>query len=400
MRRTLFIRLTQPGPDALVTSVVRQPSGEFGRTEQATLSESVDQLGTDDRVVLILPAEDAVVTSVNLPVRQRARLMQALPFALEEQLADDVDDMHFALGAKAADGSHLVAAIRRDRLEAYLDGVDASQALVEAVYLDAQLLPLDPEISASLWVEPNRVLVRSVGQAVAIDSSLVEIALARFDEASNLHAWVVDGAVIPDALPAGAERESVFQALEQLALWSVAPGRGLNLLQGAFRPQAEQSAWWQPWIPAAIIGTVLVLLGTGFQAIDLMQKRQTLLELESSNIDTFKALFPAEQRIVDVRTQLEQQLRRLENPQGAEGFLFLLDQTQTAFASSTGFSMNELQYRDGNLFIGLEGEDLQALERLREQFSKQPAVELEVLSANAGSDGVKVRLRLSPRGDS
>ena len=141
-----------------------------------------------------------------------------------------------------------------------------------------------------------------------------------------------------------------------------------------------------------------MLLATGYQAVDLVQKRQTLQALEADNIAQFQQLFPAEQRIVDVRTQLEQQLRQLNNPNDAQGFLFLLDQTQQAFADSSSFAMTELQYRDGQLFIGLEGEDLQALERLREQFAQQTAVELEVLSANAGTDGVKVRLRLSPRG--
>lgn len=399
MRRTLFIRLTQPGPDALATALLRQPSGAFGRAEQAPLSRLLAEITADDRIVLLLPAEDAVVASVNLPVRQRSRLLQALPFALEEQLADDVDDMHFALGAKASDGSHRVAAMRRDRLAAYLAPLETCLAPVEGAYLDAQLLPQDAESSAALWLEPGRVLLQTAEQAVATDDSLMDIVVGRLHDLPDLRLWLADGVNAPETLPAQAERESVRSGLEQLALWTAQPaGRALNLLQGEFRPQSDQSEWWRPWRPAAAVAAALLLLSTGYQGIDLTQKRRSLEALESQNIQTFQQLFPAEQRIVDVRSQFEQQLRLLENPEGGQGFLFLLDETRQAFANNDGFSMNELQYRDGHLFIGLEGKDLQALERLREQFSQQAAVELEVLSANAGSDGVKVRLRLSPRG--
>ena len=398
MRRTLFIRLTQPGPDVPATSVVRQPSGEFGRVERASLATLLGEAAADDRVVLLLPAEDAVITTVDLPVRQRARLMQALPFALEEQLADDVDTMHFALGGKTTQGGHHVAAIRADRLEAYLAPFEHCAATVEAAYLDAQLLPLEAGISTALWLEAQRGLLKTDGQALAMDTELLAIALEQLDHPEAAEVWLADGLDAPAGLPADATRHQVRDGIEQLAQWAHAGHGALNLLQGAFRPQAEQSQWWRPWLPAAVIGGILVLLATGYQAVDLVQKRQTLQALEADNIAQFQQLFPAEQRIVDVRTQLEQQLRQLNNPNDAQGFLFLLDQTQQAFADSSSFAMTELQYRDGQLFIGLEGEDLQALERLREQFAQQTAVELEVLSANAGTDGVKVRLRLSPRG--
>ena len=50
----------------------------------------------------------------------------------------------------------------------------------------------------------------------------------------------------------------------------------------------------------------------------------------------------------------------------------------------------------GALFLALRATDLQVVEHLREWFSSQRAAALEVQSADAGADGVQVRVKLSP----
>ena len=52
-----------------------------------------------DRInIVIVPSEDVLVTTVTLPKMNRSRLLQAIPYALEEQVIEDVDTMHFAAG--------------------------------------------------------------------------------------------------------------------------------------------------------------------------------------------------------------------------------------------------------------------------------------------------------------
>ena len=37
-----------------------------------------------------------------LPAKAGAKLAQMVPYALEEQLAEDIDDLHFAIGRRGA----------------------------------------------------------------------------------------------------------------------------------------------------------------------------------------------------------------------------------------------------------------------------------------------------------
>src|SRR5205823_531655 len=67
--------------------------------------------------------------------RSAAKIVQALPFALEEQLIDPPERLHFAF-AHEADGALAVAVTRRERMESWL------AALAAAGLAPTQLAPV------------------------------------------------------------------------------------------------------------------------------------------------------------------------------------------------------------------------------------------------------------------
>ena len=89
----------------LATGSIEQAAGEIG----------------DRKVIVLVPATDVLTTSVHVPIRSGAKLRAALPFALEESLADDVEDLHFAAGTPRESGRLPVAIVARDKMDAWLD---------------------------------------------------------------------------------------------------------------------------------------------------------------------------------------------------------------------------------------------------------------------------------------
>ena len=55
-------------------------------------------------VIVLVPATETLTTTVDLPIRSGARLNAALPYALEEQVAADVETLHFAAGERRESG--------------------------------------------------------------------------------------------------------------------------------------------------------------------------------------------------------------------------------------------------------------------------------------------------------
>ena len=94
-----------------------------GTRQSRVATGSIDQAAIEvgDRAVIVLvPATDVLTTSVHIPVRGAAKLRAALPFALEEDLADDIESLHFAAGKPRASGRLPVAIVARDKMNEWL----------------------------------------------------------------------------------------------------------------------------------------------------------------------------------------------------------------------------------------------------------------------------------------
>ena len=73
--------------------VVNAVSGELA---QATA------MATGRRVAVILPASEALATESDAPAKGAAKLAQVIPYALEERVADEIENLHFAIGDRDA----------------------------------------------------------------------------------------------------------------------------------------------------------------------------------------------------------------------------------------------------------------------------------------------------------
>ena len=69
----------------------------------------------DRSVIVLVSSVDVLTTTVDIPIRGGVKLQAALPYALEEFLADDVDKLHFAAGTRRSSGNVPVSVVDRRR---------------------------------------------------------------------------------------------------------------------------------------------------------------------------------------------------------------------------------------------------------------------------------------------
>ena len=65
-------------------------------------------------------AVDLLTTTVLIPGRSNSKIKAALPFALEENLAEDVENLHFAVGERQENGRLPVCVCRQDKIDGWL----------------------------------------------------------------------------------------------------------------------------------------------------------------------------------------------------------------------------------------------------------------------------------------
>ncbi len=398
MRDTLILRLTAD-PDAPAEWLLRAAPGEAAtrpdEVGHGPLAEVLSQLA-GRRIILLVPSEDVLLTQVSLAVRQSSQLLQAVPYALEEQLAQDIEKLHFALGPRRADGSVPVAVVERAKMDGWLAPFREAGLMPELVLPDLLALGGSDD-EKILLVEGNRCLLRSDafgGFACELDTLPGLLPLLDLSNGISLIRANCDAA-LPDGISLN-RSETVASGIA--AMNHAGDSARLNLLQAGYAPRRAVDRWLRAFrLPAAMAATWLALTSFALTLSNhgLSGERDRLLAQAEAS---FRTAFPAITRIVDMRVQAEQQLRALQGGGQQSGFLRLMSASASALQPLTSLSLEGAQYRDGSLYLSLSGSDLQALDVLKVNFSKSSDLALEVQSAQATSEGVQIRLKVDPIG--
>lgn len=406
MRDTLYIRLRDTAPDALTAHalVASDPlDASLARpglsVRELPLSEVI-ALGAGHRVVVFVPGADVRLTSVSVPARQPAKVLQAAPFVLEEQFAEDVDTLHFAIGPRLAGGAFPIAAVARSHMDAWLAPFNAAGLRINALVPDTLALPWSEGGPWSVLPDAGQMIVRSGAytgfSCVAEDFDLL-LELAENGSQASLRVLVArDDAGDYTRLQRPLDLMPGFDHPLEVLVRHWKPAQAIDLLQAAYSQRDDLNRYWRPWQLAAQLAAVALLLGIGLNVADSQRLKREARALQASNEETFRRLFPRETKIVNLEVQVEQQLRLLHGG-GSQGGLFeLMQSASSGLAENPGLSLKNVQFRDGALFLDLSGSDLQVLERLRAWFNSHPGAKLDVESADSNENGVQIRLKLTP----
>lgn len=336
-------------------------------------------------IVVLLAAPQAWVGAQTLPRLAGRRLAQAAAFAIEDQLAGELDALQVAVGPRRAEGPTEFAVMDRAALTESLTRLRAAGLDIASFAPLAAVLPAD---AATVLAEPDWLTARLGGEASLCGPPADVLPLLAALAPAGLD-WrqAPDGAAPPPELSA-----SVRAAPADEALRLAAAGVGTNLLQGDFAPP-RAAGDWRRWRIAAVAAALWlgVLLVSG--AVESRRLAQQNAALRQALTAEFTQLFPEEGRPVSLRAQAQRRLALLERgAHGGGAVLPLL--TVAAGALPAGQTLNGLDYKDGRLTLDLSLPDLPAVETLRTALAAQAGVRAELPAAVAEGGVVRTRLVL------
>ncbi|WP_353112803.1 type II secretion system protein GspL [Salinisphaera dokdonensis] len=358
--------------------------------------------------IVLLPGEDVLVTRVSLPpIRQARRRLQAASFALEDQLVTRVDDLHFALAARAdADGETPVLVIERALMQSTLDACRDAGLDVVQIIPDMLALPRPGENSWQVAVIGERVLTRtSALHGFACERSLWSTLANGSTPPEHIVLHAVSSEITAERLldelrsdPAPEVEHATSPDTDMLLASLLVAARSadaVNLRQGVFARASAMQAWWQPFRLTAGLAAAWLLVALAARGIESWQLYDRIDTLEATSETAFREAFPNVRTINDLRVQAEQNIRALRGSGGSGGMFPLLQATAEVAGQAGDLTIQSLQYRDGALYLSLRGKSVQSLEALRAGFARQRGAVLNVESADAAADGVQIRASVS-----
>ncbi len=377
----------------------------LGQVEQGSPTQAAE-FARQRKVVFLAPAEQVLLSRVEIQTRNRQQLLKAVPYTLEEDLADDVENLHFALGPRQDDGSYPVAVIARKTLDMWLMELQEANIVPNAIFPELLNLPFTAP-HWTLLLEDNRALIRSAqyhGFGVDADNleAIFDLITDQAEEAKpdEVDVYRCDHETrrpLPQYLPV--EKEHQHDHCLALMASGLNDKCNINLLQGSYKISDDALRLLKHWrFAAALFGVWLVIQFTT-TAIDYWRLNQESEALQSRIEEVYRETFPEAQRVVNPRVQMEQSLKSLLAAQQGDdkgSFLPLLDAGGRAIHAISGIEINTLDYREDRLELALKASDLQALEKVKQRLEEE-GLNARIESAETSGQQVEARLLVRRR---
>lgn len=381
----LILRMPE-NAGAPATWLACDPEGRMQAPPQAGPLGAAAPAASGRRLIVLVPATAVLVTAADLPPKANAaKLAQVVPYALEEQLAEDVDALHFALGRRAAEGGRTpVAVVSKALLAEWLAELAAAGLVADALYGESELLPAAPGQTTAL-LEGDTLTIRrfensplvlpadsfteafelaegpAAGDASLVASSLVLYAspedwMRREADATPLRARYAPFKV--QLLPNG----PLPLLAQQLAL-----GQGIDLLQGSYAPARSSGSGFAAWRTAAVLALCLVGLHAASEAVSLAHLKKTERELDGALGNAFRSAMPGEPFGSDFRRRMEVRLAAVHGNGASGGFLPALTALAQAHAAAPTVTIQSLSFSANAVDLKVSAPDAATLDRLSQR---------------------------------
>jgi general secretion pathway protein L len=402
MSETLVIRL-RTAEDAPASWVVVDTDGaRLGPVQNGPLADAAaDCAGR--KVLLLVPGSEVMLAEPELPVRGGARLAQAVPFALEEQLASDIDLLHFAVGARGTRSGTPVAVVSRSNMDRWRNAWESAGIRPDACFADTTLVPLAPNGSTLLLDEGSLLVRRAEAMPFALEveplAAALELALADVEPGDRhvifyanpgdyeAHRELIEG--LRDRLDTLQVKLMPDGALPLLAAQALGAAP-VNLAQGPYAPPSAIGNRLRAWrLPLSLAAAVLLAF-VAQQGFAIWQLSRIEKQLDAEIAEVFSQALPG-QPIVDARAQMEGLLGAGTRAPGT--LLPAVAVLASAVAEVPNARIEALSFRGDALDLRLVAPSVEALDGIKQAIARN-GVNAELQSATPRGEVVEGRLQL------
>ena len=403
MSSTVFLRLYDD--DKL--DMYLADGDSFVQSETATTLDEIAPACRGKKLVVLIPGQDVHLSVVDLPIRNRQKVMQAIPYALEEDLIGDIRQFHFALPARLPAEAIPVCAIAKNRLDELIDQLHAHHLNPQVMTPSSTLLPCHDRQWNLIIEDQQTIIQQSDYVAYSVDTEELELyltmAIDQAEEQAPTQLNIIDARSADEepllenleSSPLEIVRTSPPTSLLELMVKNYNESNIINVLQGpyAIRKMAHESL--KKWYPALVLLVIVICLQlfTSIARYHTVSKEAALLQDQITQV--FQQTMPDVKRMTNPKNQMQQRLKELKASQlgGETDFLKIMTKVAQASQQHASIEIIGINYRNGRVDIDLNIKDLQSLEQFKEKMSTS-GLSVDIRSAAVQGKSVSARMRI------
>jgi len=332
------------------------------------------------------------IMSTPMPVKQTRQIIKALPFALEEQLANEIDENHFHyLGKEGLNAFALV--ISHSEIDQIVQKFDPDTI---------QYLPLMlPQIEQGICVciLDDIVSIRSTklnALSVTLDVLTIVLEKLKSTDSTLVEFYDLDGthdliALEIENLGFDVNRpapESLINTIEEIS--RKAP---INLMSGPYtKKQAPVKTEHSKFkTPLFLLASLLFIIFTS-NVIQLKQYQQMEALVSSASKDFYRSLFPDE-RVISLRRQFKDKLEESgTGSRSSSGFVSLLGEATKQIRGLKNIEWDAIRFtrQKNELELNIIVDNIAQLDQIKQKLTTAGLI-VDISSATATNTGKRIK---------
>lgn len=330
-------------------------------------------------VIIILPQQCIYLTEVELPEKAGRQVLSAIEYQIEDQLAQDIESQHFALG-DTSQNPIAVAVVERDIM---------AHCIALAQSHDLRLIQVLPELFLCPWQGTGVALIAGYdgyllrygdyrGLKCNAQALPTMLALVKRDVEID-HIYFYSNADEP--APELADYDVEQQALDS-ARTGLVDTPQINLQQRDYQLSSAWQGLGKAWKWIALLFAALLIVGGYNKAVAVNELKTRLADIKQQQYELLKPYLPAGTQVdANLKKIFIERLKQVQAEQREQGFLKLLLDFTRARAKYPAVKISRVSYQGAKLSFDINSSQLTDIEALLETVKKQGVnVKLENLS--------------------
>ncbi|MEG3765539.1 type II secretion system protein GspL [Alteromonas sp. 14N.309.X.WAT.G.H12] len=351
----------------LVWSASEQEIIASGELPDASHLSSLKERAGQRPIIALAPGSDILLKWVALPPRGGRKILSALPFMLEDELAEDISQQFFAIGPKRGD-KQAVAVVSREKMNHWRQWLSDAGLFCDRLIPDVLAMPLTKD-GWSVLTMGNEVLLREdewqgmQGEASWVLPAFTHILRQRATQVTVHNYSDYDLGTLPNAT---VEQEPLDLPMHVLAVG--ATQADFNLLQGEYRLKSKRAGRWYQWRVAAILAVIALTTSLIDKGVTLYQLKRENAKLSNEIQQLVDTGFPNLGPYRDVRLKIRGEMAKLEQVGGGSSLLVMMEQLTPAFSASK-IKPQTIRFDSARteLRMQAQGKSFESLEQFRRQ---------------------------------
>ncbi len=371
---------------------------------------------------IMVPGSQCLFIEAHIPAKSPRQIRAALPYSVEEQLAQNVETLHFAIGEQNEKGNSIALAVDKPLMSEWLKYFDKAEITPKQMTADYLCVPAIAD-SCHVIVEEQTARVRfSDGRGFSCDVDLLDMLLQnevlqqnddshddKSHEDKSSEEKIKPKLLLQTTDELGEEQMQNLQQdweVQQIILddafiflaRNINSKNAINLMQASFIRKPRSSKTWLTWRLPAIAASIVVALQLVTWGIDYWRLSQQKNAIKTAQLTIYKKAFPAEKRINNPVRLMRSRLKALGSSSTENHFLPLLEKFSQAAIAIETTQLTSLSYKakKGEINIDYIAPDLATIERFQNELK---ALNLEVKpgASNAAGESYTGRMTIKEK---